>query len=231
MRGFLALVVAAGCGSVANTTPDAPTGVDGPGGQPDGRPGPDAACVDTVILAGGSDPTAQGWTVEMSGFAELTFPDATTTQLHTEPGGVTLGGILVLRKDNLIPSGRPFIIDVAIKDVQSDPHNTYNAPLAIIGDYTPYPGTLGERGQLLYLDQTQIGWTDDSQSAPVATTAFHTFRLRLDGAGGATVDVDGAQLLQRDLYTTNGDFAVGDWTSDGFIEATSQIRSITTICP
>lgn len=230
MRVALTLVLAAGCGSVANTTPDAPTGVDG-SGRPDGAPGPDAACVDTVILAGGQDPGGQGWTIEQSGFAELSFPDAATTQLHTEPGGVTLGGILVLRKDNVIPAGRPFIVDVVLADVASDDHVSYDAPLALIADYTPYPGTVGERAQLVYIDKGQIGWTDDSESRPSDATAFHTYRLAIDSLGGATVSVDGLAVLHRDTFTTNGTFAIGDWTSHGFIEATSQIRSITTICP
>src|SRR5262245_62149023 len=107
-RILMLLVV--GCGSAPNTTPDAPTGVDGVTG-PDGTPRPDARCQDTVILTGGSDPAAQGRIVQQTGFAELTFPDNQTTQLFTDSGGPSAGGTLVLRRDGAVTPGQAFIIE------------------------------------------------------------------------------------------------------------------------
>ena len=77
----------AGCGSVPNDRADAP--LPGPDAPP-GVDGPDAGCVDGVIFAGGVDPAAQGWVVEQTGFATVTMPSSSTTQLETMSGGVTI---------------------------------------------------------------------------------------------------------------------------------------------
>jgi hypothetical protein len=232
VRAAVGVLIAVGCGSVPNTTPDAPTGVDGVPGGPDGAPGPDARCVDTVILAGGSDPAAQGWTVEQAGFAELTYPDGQTTQLFTDSGGVEGGGTLVLRRDGAVTPDRAFIIEVVMRVVSTtNPHMGYDMPVGVMGSYSDYPGTVAERRQHVYVDPNQIGWTDDSESAPLATDAFHTYRLDVDQNGDAGLHVDGALVLQRTGYTTNGTIAVGDQTSRIFYEATTQIRSITKLCP
>jgi hypothetical protein len=226
----MALLVVAGCGAVPHETTDGPL----PG--PDATradAGPDAGCVDTVILAGGVDPAAQGWVVEQAGFAVLTMPDPTTTQLETMSGGITGGATLVLRKDAAVTPDRPFIIELVMQVVLVDPHNSYNTAAALIGSYTPYPGTLEGRRQLVYVDDNAVGWSDDSESFPVDATdgAFHTYRLAVDAAGNATVSRDGVDILSRTGFTTNGVIAVGDQTSQIFVESTVLIRSISKICP
>jgi hypothetical protein len=221
-----------GCGSVPNTTPDAPPGVDG---RPDGMPGPDARCEDTVILAGGSDPAPQGWTVELNGFAELTYPDPQTTQLFTDSGGPSAGGTLVLRRDGAVTPGRAFIFEVVLMvvSINSNNHDMYDMPVGIMGSYSGYPGTIAERRQHVYLDTNAVGWTDDSESRVFNTldNTFHTYRLSVDADGAARVDIDGQPSLQRTGFSTNGTIAVGDQTSRIFYEATTRIRSIRMLCP
>jgi hypothetical protein len=201
---------------------------------PDGPPGPDARCEEATLLTGGSDPAAQGWTVQQSGFAELTFPDPQTTQLFTDSGGPEAGGTLVLRRDGAVTPGRAFIIEVVLMVVLigNNEHDLYDMPVGIMGSYSGYPGTVAERQQHVYLDRTRLGWTDDSDTAPFVTTdAFHTYQLSVDEDGAATLSVDGQPLLQRTGFATNGTIAVGDQTSRIFFEATTQVRSIRKLCP
>jgi hypothetical protein len=231
VRAVCVLVLTAGCGSVPNTTPDAPTGVDG-SGRPDGTPGPDGACVDTVILAGGSDPVAQGWTVDTGGFFELTYPSNEITQLHTEAGGIESGGTLVLRRDAAVSPGQPFIVDISLLVVQVDPRLDYDTAAGIFGSYSPYPGTVAQRGETVFIDTGAIGWTDGSQVTAIpGVDSFKTYRLAVEASGEANVWIDGQPALNRPSFTTNGTIAVGDWTDRHFVESTIQIRSVTMICP
>ena len=60
-----------------------------------------------------------------------------------------------------------------------------------------------------------------------------TRRLKIGvvGAGTMRVSIDGAPVLTRPGFITNGAIAIGDQTNDPMVDATVRIRSIVQLCP
>lgn len=191
----------------------------------------DAATCPRTLLTGGAAPADQGWTVVSGGDATVTV-GADAIGLTTRTVSTT-GGQLLLTHPTGDPAGAPLALSVVARIERVDRHNPSDAAVAILGAFTPPFGTPSQRGQMLYLDADAVGWADDSARAPVALAdgAFHTFVLRVDAAGNATVTVDGAAALTRAGYGTGTTLAIGDQTNDPGVEAALQLRSVTALCP
>lgn len=192
-----------------------------------------ATCTTKDLLVGGTDVTAQGWTVVKQDPATVSN-GADYVKLETSTnGGATTSGMLLLTKANAFEVGKPFKVSVEMMVESVSTHNKYDSAAAILGSFTPPFGVSADRDQMIYLDGAAIGWADDSQSfaATVTNGAYHTYVLSVDAAGVATVTVDGAAALTRNAFVTNGTLAIGDQTNDKDVDAVVRIRSVKKLCP
>ncbi len=229
---LLAIVLSAAapaCGADKHPAADASPAADAPAA--------DAATCPRMLLTGGTDVAAQGWSVVMQPPATLSNgPDYVQLQTSTAPGAKASGQLL-LTYPGAVEMGKPFKIQVVMQVDMVSSHNPLDSAAAILGSFTAQTvfGTTAERSQMIYLDPTKIGWADDSPSFPsfpfsVTDGAYHTYELSVDAAGAATVRVDGAQALTRSGFTTNGAIAVGDQTNEPAVDSTLRIRSVTRLC-
>lgn len=191
----------------------------------------DAPACPRTLLTGGSAPVDQGWTVVSAGDATVTV-GADAIGLATRTVSVS-GGQLVLTHPTPTAVAAPLALEVVARIDRVDRHNPLDAAVAILGGFTPPFGSPGQRGQMLYVDADAVGWADDSARAArtLADGAFHTFVLRVDAGGNATVTVDGTAALTRAGYVTGATIAVGDQTNDAGVEAAIALRSVTALCP
>jgi len=215
----------AGCGSVNDTPPDAPA-------EPDASP--DAATCPKDLLVGGTSMTveAQGWTVAMQAPASLTYgADYVRLETTTNASARTSGQLLLHRQGSLPPPPFGFEVELLVERVNS--HNQLDAAAAILGSFTPPAGVNSDRAEMIYLDAGQIGWADDTQSsaATIAGGVYHKVRLTVAADGTAQVALDGNMVASRAGFTSNGAIAVGDQTNDPAVDAATQIRRITLLCP
>lgn len=205
-------------------------------GQDAGEPDADLAdapCMTRNVFLGGIAPEEQGWAVTSQPTANIgTFGPSITT-LETQTGGGTSGGMLLISLPDAVEPGEPFIVELDMRVLAVNPHNSFDGAAVLMGSYGGGAGVGDDRAQMLYVDADAIGWTDDTDSAPAAAIdgAFHTYVLAVDAAGNATVSRDGVELLSRVGFTTNGTIAFGDQTNDPNIESNLYIRSVSLLCP
>ena len=230
MASLLCLSFPVGCGEVTSTHSDA--AIDA---APDAAP--DAlGCTPTVLLTGGTDVTAQGWTVVMQAPATVTNGAGYVSLATTTTSGATTSGMLLLTRANTLQPGTAFALEVVALVETVNPHNQFDAGAAILGSFTPPSALPAERSQMIYLDASAVGWADDAQSAAFMVvagpnTTYHTYVLAVTAAGVATVTIDGgAPVLSRTGFTTNGTIAIGDQTNDRIVDATMRIKSIRKLC-
>ena len=181
------------------------------------------------LLTPGTDVAAQGWSVVGSGPRSL-VDDGGVIVLSTSPNGTTSGYQLLTRR--LSPDGGAFTLRVELRVDAVNAHNPLDSAAAILGSFTPPFGLTAERSQLAYLDAVNVGWGDNTQSAPVGNLdgGFHVYELAVDADGGATFSVDGAARLARGNFTTNGVIAIGDQTNEPNIDSTLSLRSVSLVC-
>lgn len=224
MRGLLCgFALATGCGEVKGTKlPDAGPLIDA---------AIDAGC-QPVLLVGGMPVEPQGWSVVMQAPATLSYGPDFTKLVTTTPVGARVGGQLLLNLPAALPMTGGFAIEVVLLVEQVAAHNPSDAAVAILGSFSSGFGTPAERDQMIYLDAGAIGWADDSQKAAATITdnAYHTVGLAVDTANVATVTLDGARVLTRTGFVTNGALAIGDQTNEPAVDSTIRIKSVTRQC-
>lgn len=197
-----------------------------PDAGPDGPP----ACAPQVLLAGGSDVAAQGWTpITQPPFA-LTYGADYTRLETTTTAGQSAGGQLLLSRPGLVPTSAPFAIAAELMIEAVTSRNGLDASVAILPSLSGMFGSAAERAQMIYLEGARLGWADDSAAAALLDGAYHTVVVARDAAGAATVTLDGAQVLTRASLPSNGTFAIGDQTNDRGVDATVRIRKVTLLC-
>jgi hypothetical protein len=132
-----------------------------------------------------------------------------------------------------VTASQPFSLAFVVLVESVTAHNSFDAGAAILASFSGSFGSAAERAQMIYLDPRAIGFADDTASSAVNLTdnAFHTIRLDHDGAGTLRVSVDGAVVLTRPRFTTNGAIAIGDQTNDANVDSKLRIRNITALCP
>jgi hypothetical protein len=218
------LIAAAGCGS--SNPPDSPdAAVDAAIDAP-------PACY-KVLLTGGSDVTAQGWTVIQQAPSTLTYADDYTRLETTTVANARTSGQLLITYADAVEVGKPFRIQLELMVESASRHNPLDAGAAILGAFTPTVGNSTDRAQMIYLDTAALGWADDTASFPaaIANGAYHTYVLSVDATGVASVTIDGTAALTRNNFLFNGRIAIGDQTNDPGIDGAMRIRKITRLCP
>ncbi len=194
---------------------------------------PDASCPPTLLLLGGTDVAAQGWSTIMQAPATVSYgTDYVHLQTSTN-SGASSGGQLLLRYPNAVEVGKPFKLQVLMLVESVNAHNTLDSAAAIMGSLTGNFGSSTERGQMIYLDSGKIGWADDSQSfsTSVKDNTYHTYVLSVDASNVARVSVDGNPALMRNNFVTNGTIAIGDQTNDSNVDSALRIKSVSKLCP
>ena len=245
------LLCLAGCGGVSEGGSDMDAGDDDGGddnvdagtdasaadaGEDGGPPDADLAdapCLTRAVFLGGSAPEEQGWTVTASGSANIGTAGPSITTLETQTTGGTTGAQLLISLPDAVEPGEPFIVELVMRVLAVDAHNSFDGAAVLMGSYAGLFGKGEDRAQMLYVDADAIGWTDDTQTVPAAAIdgQFHTYVLAVDAAGNATVSRDGVELLSRVGFTTNGTIAFGDQTNDANVESNLYIRSVSLLCP
>jgi hypothetical protein len=227
MRGLVLFVIGImGCSSAKNPGTDANTSIDSAGDI-------DAGCQPKMLLVGGSDVTAQGWSTVMQPPATLSYgTDFVSLQTSTNAGATT-GGQLLLNYPGALEVGNPFRLQVVMLVESVSPHNPSDSAAAIMASFSSLFGTANERSQMVYLDSNQVGWADNMQSFPVSVTnnAYHTYELSVDANNVARFSVDGTPALMRSGFVSNGAIAIGDQTNEPNIDSALRIRSVTKLCP
>ena len=176
-----------------------------------------------TIFNGNQLPGAQGWVTLTNIVAPLpeTTDGVSSFTLDTKAAGlITTDGLgrQMLYTFNPVGSlANGFTLEADLQVVNADPHNPFDAGIALMGSFGSPPfGSGTDRSQMLWFENAAIGWGDDSQSAAVNTTSgFKTYRLDVDAAGNATVFVNGSPVLSRTGFVTSGLIAFGDQTNDG----------------
>lgn len=194
---------------------------------------PDLVCTPTVLLTGGADVVASGWTVVSSGpSAVMSAPSPDITQIATASVGSS-GSHLLLSHAQLPTAGEPLALEVVLKVVAVSNHNPQDSAVAIFAAFTGQFGLPAERVQMIYVDSDKVGWADDTGSAVANALddTFHTYVLRVDSAGTANVYRDGTLLLTRANVSLNGTVALGDQTNEKGIDSTIQVKSVRRLCP
>ncbi|UJR83164.1 hypothetical protein [Sandaracinus amylolyticus] len=194
----------------------------------------DAATCPTTLLVGGADIASQGWTTAMGDPATLTYgADHVQLETTTASGGARTSGHLLLTRAGAVVPGEPYRLEIEMRIDSVTPHNQGDSAAAILGSFTPLFGIPAERAQMIYVDANAVGWADDSASSPLAITngEYHTYVLAVDASGAAELSIDGAPVLTRAGYTTNGTIAIGDQTNDPNVDSTLRIRSVRLLCP
>ncbi|NVB82955.1 MAG: hypothetical protein HOV81_31545 [Kofleriaceae bacterium] len=183
------------------------------------------------MLVGGTDVAAQGWNIVTSGPATVTY-GADYVQLETSTMmSATTGGHLLLSYPDAFPANTPFKLEVKLLRLSTTQHNQFDAPVAIMGSFTPTFGNQNDRAEMIYLDTAALGWADDLQSFAAAINgSYHTYVLSVDAAKVATVTIDGTTALTRNNFTSNGTIAIGDQTNDANFDGTMRISSVRLLC-
>jgi len=235
MRGALASLAALtlGCGRVSNHPGDLP---DAPVAPPLDAP---PACQPTPLLVGDTDVTQQGWTVIQSPPATLSngadFVQLATTTT-TAPSGLKTGGQLLLSLTKPAAFTPPFRLAITMAILRVDNHNQLDAAVAILPSFAGGAGSPTDRAQMIYIDNTRVGFAADDPTLPPATAslvdgAFHDFVVAVDAAHTLTLTVDSEPMLTYPSVALDGAIAIGDQTNDPSFDSSIQIRSVVLRCP
>lgn len=223
------LIASAGCGS-SNPPVDPDAGPDAAiDAAPDGPP----ACTPTALLTGGSDVTAQGWTVVQQAPSTLTYVDDYTRLETTTVSMARTSGQLLLWLPLTVEAGKPLQLQIEMMVESVSLHNPLDAGAAILGSFTPTVGDQTDRSQMIYLDSAAVGWADGTGSFAAAITngAYHTYLFSVDATNTARLSIDGTAALMRNNFTFDGRIAIGGQTNDPSVDGVMRIRKITKLCP
>ena len=168
------------------------------------------------LLSGTQLPAAEGW-VGYGAAAAATSQSGTRVRINTAP----------LAASAYATHGRALPPNVfATHDLQweltvaSADHNYGDGTAVIFPDFSGFFGANGplgpvEREQMIFFDDTEIGWGDLTQTAAVNTHASHLYRLHVTTTGGAELSVDGNVVITRpSISVAGGTIGFGDQTND-----------------
>ncbi|HEY0192441.1 MAG TPA: hypothetical protein VGC42_15080 [Kofleriaceae bacterium] len=226
-----------GCGSVGHNNPAdaaepdaAPidAAIDAPPDAP-----PDAACEKT-LLVGGVDVAGQGWIIYQQQPEMITY-GADYTQLTTSTTAMaSSGGQLLLARASSVAVDQPFKLEVVMQVVAISSHadDTLDASAGILGSLTGQVGSSSDRAEMVSMYPDRIVWADDAatHAVNIVDGAFHTYVLAVDAKRQASLSLDGAVILTRASYVTNGTVAVGDQSNDAGLDATTRIKQVRLLC-
>lgn len=185
-----------------------------------------------VVFDGSAIPEEQGWSIGGSGLIPPFpfFSNGAAYDMNTI-GAPSFGEPFHLwSKDVGITTKAGFVIEISLKVIDDTlGHNQYDAGIAFFGKYTPSAfGLASERAQMIYFDEDEIGWGDETDTFALDTTdRFHLYRLEVQSNGFAQLYVDGTLALERTGFMINGVIAFGDQTNDDGVDGHFQLAYIT----
>ncbi len=184
-----------------------------------------AACVGTAILpllSGDATPDLEGWTGYLETAATTTDGQVITVDTAASPSTQSVSSW-----------GRPLAATwFATHDLEwrarviTATANPYDGSAVVFPAFSGWYGVGVEREQMVMLETGAVTWGDQSQSYPLATTAWHTYRLAFPATGGLALYVDGALALQRATFTAGAAIGFGDHTNDAGFDGTFQLDAV-----
>ena len=176
-----------------------------------------ASLAQVRILAPTSTPDAQGWSIvtNIAGALPATAGGGVIDINTIGSGPAPMISNMLLYTWNL--GQIDFVVEWSMQVISVPAaHNQYDAGVAFMGAFSAGFGSPTERGEMIYFDENQIGWGDDSQSYAMDTTNMqHVYRLTVNGtAGTAALEVDGVPRLAYSGFVSNGRIAFADQTND-----------------
>ena len=190
----------------------------------------------TTVLNGSLLPQDQGWSVSTNAVTPL--------DVVTNGSTLTLNTIGVRRSiDHLLGKAvvwfyrevpfnfdLEFSIEFALKVHEVEQLlNLHDAGIMFYGSTIDPSGNFGggPRSQILFFDETAIGWGDETGRFEMDTTdTFHTYTLTVDDSRFAKVYVDGSLALKRDKWEGIPRIGFGDMTNDVDVNGRFSIRDI-----
>jgi hypothetical protein len=181
-----------------------------------------------TLLTGTALPSVEGW-IGYGNASAATSQGGTLVTLDTTP----LAGNAYAMHGHTLPTGVYATHDLEWQlSVQSAEHNPADGSAVVFPDYNGWFGASGpngplERDQMIWFDDTEIGWGDMSQTAAVNTHVPHVYRLHRTGSGGAELLVDGIVTLSRaSLIVTSDNIGFGDQTNDWGVNGRFEISYV-----
>jgi hypothetical protein len=185
--------------------------------------GPDGACQPATLLVGGSNIAVQGWRVEASGSATISY-GLGYTELRTTGNARQL---IVL--PNAVSTDR-FSVELVLEVIAAGGHTPGNASVALMGSFAAPVGSDADRERMIFLDDGAIGFGDGGTSIGLQTRGSHVYTLERTDDGDVRVTVPGVEM-STGPYTTNGTIAIGDQTTAAGLDSTIRISRVTRLCP
>lgn len=221
------------CGADENFGIDAVPSVDAPAPPDAGAPdaaGPDAvpSCTPAVLYGQGLSMEDGGWTVVVDGASTADFGgDSFEVNTAGGPGEGTAFVYLAAAA----PTEGPFAIEFDVQVTQAQPHNQYDAAVALFAAIASEHPTIHDLAQMVFLDEDLVGWGDDAESEAVDTTTAHTYRLEVDGAENLTLSVDGVATLARPGFVRSSGIGVADQSNAPSTDGTFTMTRVERFCP
>lgn len=184
-----------------------------------------------TVLEGSSLPTDQGWSVQTNVAVPDITTDGTTITVNTigTPQGASAR---LLFYKNVGAIGGRFWVEFRIKlNELGAVHNTSDAGLAVFANFhsESMGGSASDRGRMIYLDPSQVGWGNGDVVPADTMSDFHDYRLEYDddGSGDAFLRLFINGILRLSDLASNvptGTIAFGDMTQDANLNSTYQIE-------
>lgn len=185
-----------------------------------------AVPVQLELLTGDHLPEDQGWTLFVSGAAISN--DGSATRIDTiTPGGASFA--IYSRTVPLDPRAT-FEIEWTVHVIDSA-NDSFDTGVGLLGSYSGplLGGTPVDRANTIHLLPDEITWGDLSDSHALDTTdGFHTYVLRVEPDGSATVSVDGQASLTKTDYAVSRPWqiAFGDTTNSQGLNGIFEIQGV-----
>lgn len=165
---------------------------------------------DLVILDGSALPAAQGWTL----YGDPTATSVVSGAVEIDTVNVAAAKPIAMHAYTL-PNNVFATHDLVWKMwVTTADHNSFDASVAFLPAYSGWYGGPTERPQMVYFEETEIGWADLSASSALDTTMPHAYRFHVTPSGTGELYVDGVLRLTRPNVLLNGTIGFGDQTND-----------------
>lgn len=217
------------CSAIDNRCYRDPQGTtDGPPGG-DGAPGdgtPATTCTPRRLLTGGTDVTAQGWTIERVGAGTIAYAAGSTMLATTNDARQ-----LIVLRDAFPPDRWTLVVTGDITASGGCMPN--NAAAAVMASFHDPTGDANDQARMLCFTADGVRWGDGGGSvsgvpfagavtlAPTSTGIRATFTLE----GGGTLAISSGP------FTTNGSIAIGDQTTAAGLDSQLRIQSVDLMCP
>jgi hypothetical protein len=186
-----------------------------------------AGATELVLLSGARLPMADGW----AGFGDATATSQAGARVRVDTVPLARGAYAT--HGHALPPGAFTTHDLQWElVVASADHNPGDATAVILPDFYGFFGASGpigpvERQQMIYFDDTEIGWGDLAQTAALDTHVAHVYRLHVTPTGGAELRVDGSLALSRPVISVAGsNIGFGDQTNDPGVNGRFEIWGV-----